>query len=46
MSSLTRDEIDLINAVAQNPAEAMDLMRLLEESKKRNGTLKTPEQKD
>ena len=42
---LTPEEIDLINCIAATPAEAFKYMRLLQESKKRNGEIpfKPPE---
>lgn len=33
MSELTKDEIDLINCVAQTPAEALEYIKMLKKSK-------------
>lgn len=43
MSELTKDEIDLINCVAQTPAEALEYIKMLKKSKKRNRELHKPE---
>ena len=41
---LTPDEINLINCVARNPAEALEFIKMLKASKARNRELNKPEE--
>lgn len=46
MATLNQDEIDLINCVAQSPAEALELIKLMQASKERNEEIKPKDQEN